>query len=141
MEHVRYCTNTAARERCFDNDALMDSALPALSDLAFDFEEPLPESVQPVPGSFHRSPIRILLATTPPASPLLEVRRPLDFTPLKNSPTSPTTTDSQAFFYDLDANKTLMEESRAARCLTPHGGVIIHAHAGATPPPSCFGGW
>ena len=31
--------DTTALAPCFDDDVLMDSALPALSDLAFDFEE------------------------------------------------------------------------------------------------------
>ena len=73
---------------------------------------------------------------------MLEVSRTSDFKPLKISPTSPTTsTYPEAFFYDLDANKTLMEELRAVRCLAPHVGNSIYAHAGATPPPSSFGGW
>ena len=39
MQHSHSREETTALAPCFNDDALMDSALPALSDLAFDFEE------------------------------------------------------------------------------------------------------
>jgi hypothetical protein len=144
MEHVR-CDHSAAPERCFDTDALMDSTLPALSDLAFEFDEAdadtgvvgVGETINAI-LSFSFSPYQ----AKKPATPLLESRTPLDFTSPKTSPTSATWA-MEAFFYDLDAeaNKMLKQEFRAVHCLAPHVGISIHAHAGATPPPSSFGGW
>ena len=143
MQHVRYYDKSAPRERYFDTDAHMDSALPALSDLAFEFEEAVAETG--VVGKGGKNDVIAARGADPhattgkaqgPAAPLLEVKRPHYF---PASPTSPTSaTDMEAFFFDEDAeaNKLLMDEARAMHCLV---GTSIHAQAGATPPHCSFG--
>ena len=142
MQHVRYYDNSAPRERYFDTDALMDSALPALSDLAFELEEAVAETG--VVGKGGKNDMHSGIGPSckdsgkaqGPAAPLLEVKRPHYF---PASPTSPTSaTDMEAFFFDEDAeaNKLLMDEARAMHCLV---GTSIHAQAGATPPHCSFG--
>jgi hypothetical protein len=79
MEHTHSCEETAAHARCFGDDELMDSALPSLSELAFDFEGP---------------EMHLHCCESVPATPRREARRP-DKPALQTSPT--TSTDMKAF--------------------------------------------
>lgn len=125
MDHVCYCEDTAAHARCFADDALMDTALPALSDLAFDFE--LDEQA---PESSHKAPRHCSGSTTPSATPLREVRR------LEKAISScDITFHVEALFFHVEPKSQLHD----VRCFAPPVGTSIHAHAGATPPPSAFG--
>ncbi|KAJ1469964.1 hypothetical protein T484DRAFT_1918421 [Baffinella frigidus] len=72
MEHTHSCEETAAHARCFGDDELMDSALPSLSELAFDFEGP-EMHLHCCESLLHVAPhvvIHILAGATPPPSAL-----------------------------------------------------------------------
>jgi len=90
MEHVRYCDQSVAPERCFDADALMDSTLPALSDLAFEFEEAVADTGVVGMGEKIDAILSFSRSLYQTKKPPLEIRTPPDFTSLKISPTTAT---------------------------------------------------